>query len=137
MNSDDFENQLQRQPMRPIPSAWRDEILGAARHKCEPRHSTLKPQQVSWWRELLWPCPQAWAGLAAVWMLIFALKVVTLEPAQVVSARPALPVKELQMALQERRRMWVEFAGPTALVEPPKRFVPGPRSERRNEIAAG
>jgi hypothetical protein len=129
MNTDDFEKQLQRQPMRPIPSAWREEILVSAHRVQDNQLSTLSPRPLSWWRDLLWPCPQAWAGLAAVWMLILALNAVTREPARVASARPAPPAREVLMALQERRRMLVELAGPTAPVEPPKRFVPRPRSE--------
>lgn len=67
MNPDDFEKQLRRTPIRPAPEAWRGEILKAARAaapaKTEPR---------VWWRELLWPCPRAWAGLAAAWVVILA-----------------------------------------------------------------
>ncbi|PYK58897.1 MAG: hypothetical protein DME21_14645, partial [Verrucomicrobia bacterium] len=78
MRPEDFEKQLQRQPLRKIPAEWRGEILDAARRAHEPQPS----QPASWWRALLWPCPQAWAGLAAVWVLILALNSVTREPAR-------------------------------------------------------
>ncbi len=31
MNPDDFENQLRRQPVRPVPAEWRGEILARAK----------------------------------------------------------------------------------------------------------
>lgn len=62
----DFERQLQRQPLRDLPADWRREILG----KCEAATS-VGP---AWsWREWLWPSPKAWAALAAVWVVFFAL----------------------------------------------------------------
>jgi len=69
MNSD-FEERLRRQSIRPIPTEWRKEILRAAR---------AQPAASPWWREWLWPCPQAWAGLAAAWGIILLLNVTALE----------------------------------------------------------
>ena len=60
----DFEEFLRRQSIRPIPSEWRAEILRASR---------AKPTSSPWWREWMWPCPQAWAGLAAAWGIILLL----------------------------------------------------------------
>jgi hypothetical protein len=65
MNSD-FEKRMQDQRMREIPSQWREEILRATRPQ---------PAIAPWWREWLWPCPQAWAGLAAAWVIILLLHV--------------------------------------------------------------
>jgi hypothetical protein len=62
----DFEEYLRRQSIRPVPAQWREEILRAAR---------AQPATTSWWREWLWPCPKAWAGLAAAWGIIFLLHV--------------------------------------------------------------
>jgi hypothetical protein len=67
MNSD-FEKRLQEQRRRKIPSHWREEILRAARPQ---------PAVAPWWREWLWPCPRAWAGLAAAWGFIFLLQLTT------------------------------------------------------------
>ena len=129
MNTDDFEKRLQRQSMRPVPREWRGEILGAARRAGGHQPSPLNPQPTSWWRELLWPCPQAWAGLAAAWVLILALNAATREPVQVATAQSTPPAREVLMALKERRRLLVELAGPPVQVEPPKPFVPKPRSQ--------
>ena len=88
MNPDDFEKHLQRQPLRQVPGEWREEILSAARQASLPQHaprtthhappspsllSTLHPQLST----LLWPHPAAWAGLAAVWLVILGLNLTT------------------------------------------------------------
>jgi len=62
MNSD-FEKRLQDLRMREIPGHWRAGILAAAQ------------SPPAWWREWLWPCPRAWAGLAAAWGIILLIYV--------------------------------------------------------------
>ena len=136
MNTDDFEKRLQRQSMRPIPREWRGEILGAAGRAGDHQGSTINPQATSWWRELLWPCPQAWAGLAAAWVLILALNAATREPVQVATAQNTPPAPEVLMALKERRRLLDELAGPPAPVELQKPLAPKPRSELSHRTVA-
>lgn len=120
--------------MRPIPAEWRDEILDAARRAGGRQLSTLNPQPVSWWRELLWPCPQAWAGLAVAWCLILLLNVASRDATAIATAtargRTALPSKELLMALREQKRLFGELVGPLTPIELPATSVPRPRSGR-------
>lgn len=60
----DFERKLSQQPFRRPPPESRAAIFGV------PRNVIVPP---AWtWRDWLWPSPQAWAALAAVW-LIFAV----------------------------------------------------------------
>jgi hypothetical protein len=70
MNPDDFEKRLQRQPLRKIPSEWRESILQEAKSAPHSspviRHSFLSTLN-STLSTILWPNPKAWAGLAAVW----------------------------------------------------------------------
>ena len=137
MNRDDqFEKRLRRQPLREIPSAWREEILSAAERAAASRPSSPAPRHASWWRELFWPCPQAWAGLAAAWVLILALNAATREPVQVATAQSTPPAQEVLMALKERRRLLAELAGPPVQIEPQKPLAPGPRSELSHRTAA-
>jgi len=136
VNTDDFEKRLQRQSMRPVPREWRGEILDAARRAGDPQPTTHNPQPTSWWRELLWPCPQAWAGLAAAWVLILALNAATREPVQVDTAQSTPPAREVFMALKERRRLMAELAGLPMQVEQQKPRAPGPRSELSHRTVA-
>jgi hypothetical protein len=136
MNTDDFEKRLQRQSMRPVPREWRGEILDSARRAGAHQLSPINPQPTSWWRELLWPCPQAWAGLAAAWLLILALNAATREPVQVATAQSTPPAREVLMALKERRRLLAELAGPTVQAEPQKPLAPRPRSELSHRTVA-
>ena len=48
MKPDDFEKQLQQQPLRPIPTEWRSEILQAAQIASGSRPSALVSQPKSW-----------------------------------------------------------------------------------------
>ena len=137
MNTDDFEKRLQRQDMRPIPREWREGILNAARRAGDHQLSTINPQPTSWWRELFWPCPQAWAGLAAAWVLILAVNAATREPVQVATVQSTAPAREVLMALKERRRLLAELAESPAQVEPQKPLAPRPRSELSPRTVAG
>src|SRR5438876_7981392 len=101
MNADDFDKRLQRQTLRPIPHEWRSEILDAARRAGEPQPSTFNSQPTSWWRELLWPCPQAWACLAAMWVLVLLLDLASRDPVRVAKASKPAPAPEFFMALRE------------------------------------
>ena len=126
---DDFEKRLKRQSMRPMPGEWRGEILGAARRAGGDRPSTVTPQATSWWRGLLWPCPQAWAGLAAVWGVILLLNLASRDPVQVAKSSNTVPAQELLIALGEHRRLLAELIGTPPVIEPVKPFGPRPRSD--------
>jgi hypothetical protein len=128
MKPDDFEKQLQRHPLRAISGDWRGELLDAAGRAGDHQLSVLKPQPTPWWHELLWPCPRAWAGLSAVWVVILVLNAATREPVQVAKAERVSPPREVLMALREQRRLFVQLVGPSPPAEQPKTFIPRPRS---------
>ena len=138
MNRDEpFEQRLQRQPLREAPSAWREEILVAASAAAGSRPSTLDARPVFWWRELFWPCPQAWAALASVWLLVLGLNFVSREPSpQRVARHTAPPSPQMRELLKQQERLFAELVGP--LEKPPagrsKPVAPQPRSSRREEF---
>ena len=143
MKLDDFEQKLSRQPLRQIPAEWRGEILAVAMGrgaKVEGRgqkgcwRSTL----VSRLSTLLWPHPAAWAGLAAVWILIFTVDFSVRDKAPVMAEKSAPPSPEVMVELRQQQRLLAELIGPrdTSDADRSKCFVPRPRSERGELWAA-
>jgi hypothetical protein len=134
MKPDDFEQKLQRQPLRPIPAEWRRAILGACREsrvegreQTRPWPSTL----VSRLSTFLWPHPAAWAGLAAIWIFIFAVNFSIRDKSPVVADKSGPPSPEVVAELKQQQRMLAELIGSSQAreAEPPKSFLPQPRSE--------
>ena len=147
MNTDDFEKRLKREPLRQLPGEWRAQILSAAKraspahhasritHHSPPSRSVLSTlhHQLS---TLLWPHPTAWAGLAAVWLVILGINLTT-QDASTVIAKHASPVSpQIFMAFQEQERLLSELIGPreAPVAERPKPIVPRPRSEMRQAL---
>ena len=147
MNTEDFEKRLERQPLRQMPGEWREEILSAARQASPSEHAPRSTHQVPARRSLLstlhhqlltilWPHPTAWAGLAAVWLMIMGVNLTTRD-ASTVMAKHASPASPLVfMAFQEQERLLSELIGPreTPVAERPRQAPPRPRSERRREL---
>src|SRR5437870_4722803 len=131
MNTDDFEERLRRQSLRPIPHEWRREILDAAGCAGEPQPSTFDSRATSWWREWLWPCPQAWAGIAAVWMILLGLYFTPPSSSRAMTAQTPAPSPEARVALAaQRREMARLLEGPAEPAPASNTTIPGPRSER-------
>mgnify|MGYP000847462472 FL=1 len=129
---DDFEQQLKRQPPRTIPPEWRRDILNAARQQRSVGNA--QPVAWQWLREWLWPAPQAWAGLAAVWVAILALQFVPEQGFENVVAQAASAARltpEVKLALAEQQRLRTELLE-LAPNPPPPAEPPRPRSERRS-----
>jgi hypothetical protein len=145
MNTDDFEQRLERQQLRQIPAEWREDILSAARQASPSIHTSRITPPVPRWRAvlstlnsqistLLWPCPQAWAGLAAVWLGLLAFNFAT-HDAAVTAARHTTPASpQVLVAWREQEKLLVELIGPPEklVAERPKVAVPRPRSEGRH-----
>jgi len=138
-----FEKRLRRLPAKPIPQAWRAEILASARQQSirhSPfviRHSRLTGfmQQLS---DALQPQRHAWAGLAAVWVVIFLLNFSTHEPSSVM-ARTSVPASpEVMVELQQQKKMFTELVGAAELRVANRQpiWLPKPRSERAEVLAA-
>jgi hypothetical protein len=83
------------------------------------------------WMELIWPSRQAWAGIAALWLVVGAANLEMKDPVRgVPAARPA-PVRDLAQGLEEQRRLLSELlqTPKTGLAER-QPATPKPRSER-------
>ncbi|MBU6410605.1 MAG: hypothetical protein KGR98_09475 [Verrucomicrobia bacterium] len=111
-----FEMRLSRQPLRRIPAEWRAEVLAVTGQELRPagrkRQQRWPSGVLSGLSSLFWPCPQAWAGLAAVWMLILTVdfSVRDKTPALAENSAPPSPVEILQ--LERQQRLLAELMGP-------------------------
>ena len=135
-----FERRLSRQPLRPVPAEWREEILAAATagHPSRAaRHSFLSTlnAQLS---TLLWPHPRAWAGLAAVWLVILAVDFSARDRPPAVAEKSASPSPEVMVELRQQQRLLAELIGPRdpSDADRSKSFVPHPRSEHAEMFVA-
>jgi hypothetical protein len=92
------------------------------------------PQKL--WRELILPSRRIWAGMAATWLAMFIVNVSMRDNSQTVAMKSSTP-PELIMTFQQQERLLAELTEPreTRAAEPPKKSVPQPRSERRDETA--
>jgi len=132
MKPDDFEKRLQRLPIRRIPSEWREQILQSA------KQSTLdtRPPFLQQLSTVLWLKPKAWAGLAAVWVVIFALQSTSQKHAGIVATVSPRQSSSLLMSLKEEQQTLVELMGNNQPddMDQPRRAVPKPRSELRGRF---
>lgn len=108
MNLDEFEQELRQQPLRSIPVEWRKQIV----HSAIGSEFPVPVREPSFsWRELFWPSPRAWAGLAAVWAVILVLNTGSGDSwgARAAQAQPAQPSPQLLMVLEQQRQLRAEL----------------------------
>ena len=138
MNTDDFEQRLQRQPLRQIPAEWRQEILREGRRAAflEIGGADTASLPTLDWRttlaNLFWPHPKAWAGLAAVWVFIFVVNFSMRDEGLVVAEKSAPPSPEMVAELRQQQRMLAELIGArdASDADRSKSLTPPPRSQR-------
>jgi hypothetical protein len=125
MNTDDFEQTLKRQPLRPLPAAWRTEVLAAARAAADPTPSAAAARRRSEsplaarLRSWLWPHPVAWGGVAAAWLLILALAYSTGETEKEKGSNHSLDWRTV-VALRQQIEMELAGLDSGSVVLPPK-----------------
>ena len=148
MNPDDFEQRLSRQPLRPVPAEWRAEVLAragspsltaatiAASAPKSPARAFEPSTFTSQLREWLWPCPQACAALAAVWVLLLVLHFTQRDPASAQLAKTSVP-SAMPYVWREQQKLLAELfpleptAPPRPRVQPAPVLPPAPRSDAR------
>jgi hypothetical protein len=87
------------------------------------------------WRELILPSRRIWAGLATVWLLIFAVNLSMRDPSQMAAAKSA-PSPQMMLTFRQQQRLLTELIGPdeTTAARPATPFLPQPRSKGRLDI---
>ena len=120
----EFEKQLASQPVKSIPAEWRAQILGAARAQAGREIPAARVQPLSWLRDLLWPGPQAWGALAAVWIVVAVFHFITPGAARA-SGETMARTKVISVA--EERRELAELLDPQTKERSPANR---PRSNR-------
>ena len=125
---DEFERRLKNQPWRPLPVDWRSGILAAA--QATQNRDARSPRQQAiggFLREWLWPSPLAWAGLAALWMMILLLDQATLRQARESMANVTLLEPRMVAALWKQQQQIQNLLEPDSTSrEPAKSPKPAP-----------
>ena len=147
MNTDGFEKRLESQPLRPVPAEWREDILSAARQAASVESAPRAARRPGWSPALLstlnhqlfallWPHPAAWAGLAAIWLVILGVNLATRDATPLMAKRAAPVSPQVFMAYQAQERLLAELLGPreAPIAQPPKPRPPQPRSEGRQAL---
>ena len=144
MKPDELEQKLSRQRLREIPGEWRGKIVSAARaaqaarHASGIRHQSFLSALNAQLSTIFWPHPKAWAGLAVVWIFIFALNFLTRDHSQSLAKTSAPPPPEVVAELRQQKLLFGELIGPTEahVANRQKLFLPRPRSECVEILAA-
>ena len=137
MNTDDFEEQLRRQPMRKIPADWRGPILGA----CACKEAVAEESRVPAWRLLLARFPVAWGTVAALWVAMISVNALlagsdsTGAAGQVAS--PSLSWLAWNQRAAELRQLASDDSTLDAETPAPQPAVNSPRSDRRRDWQFG
>ena len=136
----EFEKRLSSQSLKEIPAEWRSEILSAA----VEAHRTSRITHRSWLSTLkhqlstpLWPHPAAWAGLAAVWVVILALNFSMRDKAPVLVEKAPPASQEVLVELRQQHKLYAELMGIAETHDADRQRVlsPKPRSERVEILA--
>jgi hypothetical protein len=134
-----FERQLSRQPLRPAPAEWREDILRAARQ--DGANERVESARQDWFAmargrlmALFWPNPKAWAGLAAVWVVMALMNFSIRDPQAAdlqLAEKPAPASPQVAEELKSQRQLFAELAGLPEVsdADRPKNIPSKPRSE--------
>ncbi len=144
MNSEEqFEQRLRHQQPREVPAGWRNEILSAARAAAgRPLARNARPSLLSTLihqlSTLFSPHPKAWAGLAAVWVVILTLQLTSRDHTEVAARQTVPPSPEMLIVLRQQRLLLAELVGRPAPreAEQPKTVPSRPRSDRYRESSS-
>lgn len=128
--------------MRQAPGEWRKEVLAAAGVVPLVDRQTLAPGSSfpellkRLVHSLLWPHPAAWAGLATIWLFIFAVNFSIRDRSSVTPERTMSPSPEVLAELRQQQHLFVELMGETDSKDPGQANATAPKSRsERTDIS--
>jgi len=147
-NEDQFERHLRCQPLRPVPPAWRGQILAAAeasrRNIAAERVSEDQAALFAGWRLVFARVPLAWASLAALWLVLVGVNLTLPSPMVGVAAQPPASVRLANLAALDLLRAEFDSAHDSFAPAPeaaparkPSEAPHRPRSERWRSVNFG
>ena len=140
----DFERKLEQQPMREIPTGWRQQILTAAernrRSASVPTVSEDQAALVAGWRLLLGRLPLAWSALAALWLVLLGANLMLPSAGDGAVTQLSSPTRLANLAALELLTSESDVVGdasaPTTESAPSPKSTPAPQRPR-SEIRHG
>jgi hypothetical protein len=137
MNTNPLEQRIRDLPEHALPDKWREEILRAAESAAGSSAPVCTVNAAPWWRAWLWPCPQAWAGVAAAWCVILVLNLGAARTEGKLAGHDAPPPVPMQVwaafAAQRDLRTDLELPPDPLPKSAPPAIAPPPRSSRSRE----
>lgn len=121
------------EPARSVQAILAEEIAGP---KLRSSSLSLTELLLECYRQLILPSRRIWAGLTLVWLGVFIANHQLGSDGPKVTASTSTRSADFILTLREQEQMMAEltFQSKPAAVEPPKRFVPRPRSEARENF---
>jgi hypothetical protein len=136
MKPEDFEQKLQRQPMRQVPAEWREQVLGA----CVQKETVAEETVVPVWRLFFARFPVAWGAFAALWVVLVSINVLLAAsdtpgaPGQVAaSSFQSLTVWTSHSATLQQLASDDQSMDAQTPAQPPVMKLKSPRSERQRD----
>ena len=123
------------EPDQALQMRWAGAVHAAAGQK-PVRRITPKIIIRNCWRELIWPCRHAWAGMAVLWLVMWGINLGLSGGQKNVIAAGSGSAPAMWQAIEEQRQLIAELIPPASSsqpAEPPRRNNPRPRSERQKE----
>ena len=91
--------------------------------------STWLARMMAVWNSLFWPHPQAWAGLAVIWVIIALLHFSQRDESPVRVEKSAPPSPEMLADLRQQQQMLVELLGLNGAGEADRPKKAGPHTQ--------
>jgi len=123
------------QPSEAAKDRWTRAIRTAA-HPASARR-VAATDAPGWWREVVWSSRRAWAGLAAVWLLILAGNLALHDQPRTLAGKRSPASREVVMAFKERQVILAEILGDQSHLKTSEavrpKAAPRPRTQHTSE----